>query len=54
MLYAMVLYLLALGLLQLASSPQVVQLAKKWKILTGKWLLSVPDWRIDVLGSHWC
>ncbi|CAJ1372473.1 unnamed protein product [Effrenium voratum] len=27
----------------------VVQLAKKWQILSGKWLLSVPDWRIDEL-----
>lgn len=27
---------------------QVVQLAKKWQILTGKWLLFVPEWRIDV------
>ena len=33
----------------LARCPQVVQLAKKWQILTGKWLLSVPEWRIDVL-----
>jgi len=31
------------------SQATVVQLAKKWKILTGKWLLSVPDWRIDEL-----
>lgn len=27
----------------------VVQLAKKWQILTGKWLLFVPEWRIDEL-----
>ena len=31
------------------AMPQVVQLAKKWQILTGKWLLFVPEWRIDVL-----
>ena len=31
------------------AMPKVVQLAKKWQILTGKWLLFVPEWRIDVL-----
>eukprot|EP00438_Fugacium_kawagutii_P028308 Skav219883 [mRNA] locus=scaffold777:416045:419923:- [translate_table: standard] len=30
------------------SQATVVQLAKKWQILTGKWLLFVPEWRIDV------
>eukprot|EP00933_Yihiella_yeosuensis_P047014 TRINITY_DN4263_c3_g1_i1.p1 TRINITY_DN4263_c3_g1~~TRINITY_DN4263_c3_g1_i1.p1 ORF type:complete len:448 (-),score=71.73 TRINITY_DN4263_c3_g1_i1:117-1439(-) len=31
------------------SQDSIVELAKKWKILNGKWLLFVPEWRIDDL-----
>ncbi|CAE7389880.1 unnamed protein product, partial [Symbiodinium natans] len=31
------------------SQASVVQLAKKWQVLTGKWLLFVPEWRVDEL-----
>ncbi|CAE7776648.1 unnamed protein product, partial [Symbiodinium microadriaticum] len=31
------------------SQASVVQLARKWQVLTGKWLLFVPEWRVDDL-----
>ncbi|CAE7744819.1 unnamed protein product, partial [Symbiodinium pilosum] len=33
----------------LLSQASIVQLAKKWQVLTGKWLLFVPEWRVDEL-----
>ena len=33
------------------SQASVLQLAKKWQVLTGKWFLQVPEWRIDDLFS---
>lgn len=34
------------------SQTSVVELAKKWSYLSGKWLLFVPEWRIDELFSQ--
>ncbi|CAE8582559.1 unnamed protein product [Polarella glacialis] len=31
------------------SQTSVVDLAKKWRCLSGKWLLFVPEWRVDQL-----
>ena len=33
------------------SQASVLQLAKKWQVLNGKWFLQVPEWRIDELFS---
>lgn len=31
------------------SQTSIIEIARKWRCLTGKWLLFVPEWRIDGL-----